>query len=994
VKSRRPGPRLFIFIIVCVLCAFRVRDGGVIRSRPESYYVYRIRFEYFGMDAPEMEKLIAAPLEERLSALGNIAEIRSVCEYALAETTVFFNRESARGLGNLLSRGDSEKKNIYLALRDTVDSLYRELPRAVQRPRIYETSGGRRPFFSAALQAEPGEDLNQLRGYLEHSLKKELESLEGVGEVTISGGSNTEVHIAFDPDKGARTGLDPGALGAIVQDANVLSPGGLYRGEEADVNLHIKTRIGDLEEIRRLPVKAGEEISTLDYFADIGFALREQREIFTLNGEECVGLSIMAVPGANLMALSRQCGEILNTAKPSGSPAGVGEPAEEPGPPRSPSWQILRDEGKLMAEMIRNIAAALVQSFIAVMIIIPLFFKSPRIILLIILFLPVNVLWSLALLRILGIGVDQYLLSGISISLGLVIDPLLVIAGKIGRVKSVSRGITASTFTTLLVIVPLCFLDSIVPGIRNTALAIIAMVANSLVLGLVFFPGFIGPSVEGEGTAKAGAGLFRRIRRLWLRLGYFSSSAALSRRRISRGIYFSLAVLAFVLFFSAGKNLNLEFRLPLLYASVEFENGRSNASVHRDLEALGGALRDIPGLNFVGLECRNGTGEFEIGFDEELIGRKELAARISALAPLAGEGFLYVPDAGAGFRSGLYELEVTALAAEADQSRELARAGAAALGKLGGVVQTVLNFKEPAALIALRPRREILAKAGLSIQELGSSLHWLLYGPVTGKWLRGDWETDIRVMGKNLAGGGRGLMANLSLPSPAGPLRLESAAALEELPGPGTLYRRDGRRVSYFTVHINAGSAGEAAELVRKSLEGEREAGSGFLLSREFELLEGRYLRVFLVFMGSLAGIFLVLLGMTEKWSSALRISSIIPVSCALPLAVKALCRAPLEMGDAAALVVIAGLSVNNGVFIEESRFTLARFKIRDKLIPILATSLTGITGAVPLALLGGEGFSSALSRSILWGICGSLLASLFLFPALYAPPRSPPGRT
>jgi HAE1 family hydrophobic/amphiphilic exporter-1 len=1006
--GRRPSPRVFIFAITLILCAFCIRGGGVIRSRPESYYVYRIRFEYFGMDAPGMEKLVAIPLEESVSALGNIAEIRTVCEYALAETTVFFNRESAGGLGGLL--GSGEKKKIYLALRDTVDSLYRELPRAVQRPRIYESSGGRRPFFSAAARARGG-DLNRLRNYLEHTLKKELENLEGVGEVTVSGGSATEVHIEFDPGRGARIGLDPAALGSIVQDANVMSPGGTYHGKEADIPLRVKTRIDNLDEIKKLPVKAGEEISALEYFADIGFAPREQREIFTLDGEECVGLSIMAVPGANLMALSRQCSEILRAAKLPGSaepPGTAGTPDAEPSGAAEGDaldWRILRDEGEVMAEMIRGMTAALIQSFIAVMIIIPFFLRDPRAILLVILFLPVNVLWSLALLRILGFGVDQYLLSGVSISLGLVIDPLLVIACKRGRVKSLSRGITASAFTTLLVIVPLCFLDGIVPGIKNTALAIIAMVGSSLVLGLVFFAGFLDPPVpprppdppglpEGGGLkgGRKRAGLFRRFQRGWIRLGYLSCSFALSRRRISLGLYFGLFLLAFFLFFISGKNLNLEFRLPLLYASVEFENGKSNAAVHRDLEAFDRALRRIGGLRFVGLECRNGTGEFEIGFDGGTITREELAERISALAPLAGEGFLYVPDAGAGFSSGFYEVEVTALSADAEATRELAKEGAAIAGRLPGVAQTVLNFKEPAALIALRPDRDSLARSGLSIQELGSSLHWFLYGPVIGKWLRGNWETDIRVMGKDLAKGGRSRIVNLALPSPSGPLRLENSGLIEELPGSGAIYRRDGRRVSYFTVHISAGSAGEVAELLKKNLNAGQESGSGFLLSREFELLDSRYFLVFLVFMGSFAGVFLVLLGMTENWKSALRISSIIPVSCALPLLVKALCRAPLEMGDAVALVVITGLAVNNAVFIEESRFQAIRFKIRDKVIPILATSLTGITGAIPLALLGGEDFSASLSRSVLWGIAGSLFASLFLFPALYPKP-GPPGR-
>jgi HAE1 family hydrophobic/amphiphilic exporter-1 len=946
-------------------------------SPPESKWVYRIRFEYFGMDAGGMEKLIAQPLEEGISAMGGVEEIRSVCDYSLVETTAVFSRNTRRGLRGLLEPGDSEKKKIYLALRDTVDSLYHELPGAVQKPRIYESGGGRRPFLSAAILGEKGESPGRLRNYAEHSLKAELENLEGVAEVKATGGSLTEVHIEFDPDRGAETGLDPGALGNLVQDANVLSPGGIYRGE-SEKRIQFKTRIRDLGEIKKLPVKAGEEIASLEYFARIGFAPREQREFFTLDGEECAGISVTAVPGTNLIALSRRCGEILKKAK----------------------LRILRDEGEVQAEMLRAMALALVQSFAAVIVIIPFFFSSLRAIFLIIIFLPVCVVWSLGFLRILNAGIDQYILSGLSISLGLVIDPWLVIASRPDKVKQLSRGIAASTFTTMLVIFPLCFLDSIAPGIQRTAMAIMVMTALSLVLGLFFFSPFLGTEKEAikgraphrapppAGVLRLYLSLFRRFRRLYLRLGYFA--AARARGRGAGFLYAALGLSAFVLFFSLGKNLNLQFRLPILYASAEFESGKSAAAVRRDLEELGRKIRTEEGVRFVGLECRNGAGEFEVGFDEKIISRARLADRILSLAPLLGDGFLYVPDAESDYRSGLYEVEIAALDADG-RSRELAREGAEIAGNLEGVVQTVLNFKDPAPVIGFTPDRELLAKAGFRIRDLGSSLRWLLFGPVIGKWPEKDGELDIRIMGRDLAAGSRKDLANLSLPSSSGPVRLETLGALEELPGEGTIYRQDGRRVSYFTVHLRAGSASEAAGLLRKNLNRHRERGSGFLLPRELESLDNRYFLIFLVFMGSFAGIFLVLLGMTEKWTSALRISSIIPVSCALPLLVKFFSRGPLEMGDAAALVAIAGLSVNNGVFLEESPLGSARFKIRDKIQSILATSLTGIAGAVPLALLGGETFSAALSRSILWGAAGSLAASLFLFPALYPASRTGP---
>jgi multidrug efflux pump subunit AcrB len=220
-------------------------------------------------------------------------------------------------------------------------------------------------------------------------------------------------------------------------------------------------------------------------------------------------------------------------------------------------------------------------------------------------------------------------------------------------------------------------------------------------------------------------------------------------------------------------------------------------------------------------------------------------------------------------------------------------------------------------------------------------------------------------------------------------LRLETLGSLEETPGTGKIYRRDGRRAAYFTVHLKASSSSSAVRAARAILAesaGTRPAGKGYgyLFSRDLELLETQYRILFFAFLGSGAGIFLVLLCLTENCGSALRIASIIPVSCAVPLLVKFLCGKPLEMGDMAALMVISGLSVNNAIYIEGARRGAIHFRVREKIQSILTTSLTGIAGAVPLALAGGEGFPAALARGILWGTAGALAATLLLFPALY----------
>ncbi|MDR3191873.1 MAG: efflux RND transporter permease subunit [Treponema sp.] len=1024
-KKRLPGFRLprpaapvFAFVMVSVLCVYILRQEELGEAGEGRYRVYSVRFEYFGMDETEIERLITIPLEEKISGLGDIYEIRSVSEYGKSVSSVYFDRKA-------------DGKRLYLALRDAVDALYSTLPGAVQKPRIFSAESGKRSFLSAAVFA-PG-DLNRARAYAEDRLKRELENLDGIAEVIVSGGTQREILIEFDPEKTAARGINPAVLGGVVQDANILSPGGTIYGKERNRTVGFRTRLGTpaagtpqggaasdpsgdtgdafedafLGELEKLPVKAGETLNTLDYFARIGIQPRERREILRINGEECVGVDIVAASSADIIALSRKCGKILEGPVETGTGTGEG------GTP-AVSVTILRDTGRFFESAIRGVRKAILQSVLAVLLIIPLFFGRPRTLALILLFIGADILWSFAVLHIISVKPDENLLSGISISLGLIVDPCLVMASLAERENNPLRyraavpgllwEIAASTLTTFLVILPLCFLDSIVPGIRKVALAIMAMLCNSLVLSVFFFAGFL---FQEQGEPLLPPGFFRRTRRLYTRLSWGCCLFSLGRRRTMAGIYAGLAALSPVLFFVSGKNVGLDVQDQVLYGSVEYESEKSGESVDRDLEDLSDLIREKEGVRYVRLESRKGPGELEIGFDEKKSGRADLAAAVAALAPRVGNGFLYVPDAeGAKAGGGRYpggprvrEIEVAAVGDDAGICREMAKKGARAMQTIPGYVQAVLNFKEAEGVVELVPHRDSLARSGLTVRDMARDLRWTVFGPVIDKRVQGGRETDIRLVGSGTRNGSLSRIANLPVSSPAGAVRLETLGSLRERPGTGKIYRRDGRRAAYFTVHLRAPSSSQAAGAVKRALAESAETGSGgtdgieparkgygYLLSRDLELLEAQYGTLFFAFLGSGGGIFLVLLCLTEKWRSAVRIASIIPVSCAVPLLVRFLSGKPLEMGDMAALVVISGLSVNNAIYIEGARLRAVHFRVREKIQSILTTSLTGIAGAAPLALMGGEGFPAALSRGILWGTLGSLAAAILLFPALCGP--------
>jgi HAE1 family hydrophobic/amphiphilic exporter-1 len=449
------------------------------------------------------------------------------------------------------------------------------------------------------------------------------------------------------------------------------------------------------------------------------------------------------------------------------------------------------------------------------------------------------------------------------------------------------------------------------------------------------------------------------------------------------GIYSFLGILTFILFFILGKNINFGIQDAVIFAAAEFEPERTSASIDNELSVFMANISAIPEVTFLRSEARNGTAEFDIGFDEKRTNRRLIADKIHSFSSLVYSGFLYVPDAG-GRNARVHEIEIAVVGDDSEKCRSFARLGASAINNYPNTIQTVLNFKEPEKIIQFLPNRDVLARSNISVQTVASTLRWTLFGPVVDKWIQENSEIDVRVAGRGYKNTNLTHVSNLHIPSPAGGIRLETLGSLNQTEGTGKINRRDGRRAAYFTVHISSGSSRQAVSQVKNILNNiELEKGYGFLLPRELEQLNREYYILFMAFAGSIIGILLLLTALTEKFTLSLLITSIIPVSCALPLLIKFITRTPLEMGDITGLVLISGLSVNNAIFISGSHKSLIPFRIREKIQSILVTSLTNMAASVPLIIMAKNNFSAALASSIFWGTIGSLLVTLFLFPAV-----------
>ncbi|MDR3312133.1 MAG: efflux RND transporter permease subunit, partial [Spirochaetaceae bacterium] len=959
----RPVLCVCVFLAISVLLGFAAAGLKIGRTADSRFLNYSVRFEHYGTDAADLERTIVIPLEERLAGMAGLAELTSTCEYGKSWINAAFDPTV-------------NPRHTYLTMRDSVDSLYRTLPGTVQKPRIYSSSTTSKPVFSAAAFTDTGlsppgtplKAVDVLRSHLEREVKRKLEAIDGVAEVILAGGHPEEILVELNPGRLAAGGLKADAVAQVIRDANVTAPGAVIRreGGSGGTNLVFNTRLASLEEIRALPVVLTEgKVTNLASLATVSRKHRaNDGELVNINGRECVILHVKPASGGNVLAMCQDIRSVL--AEPRTFPV---------------TWQVLSDDGAFLTGLLRGLFAAISQSFVLVVVIIPLFFRSRRVLLVTAMLLPVSVFWCFALLALTGFPLDQNGLSGVSIALGLVADGALVIAETAEASPSrdaflrANQGtvpsLTAAAGTTVLALAPLFFLEAVVPGVRSIAVTIAFMVAASLALSLTFLPCFLrgiwrGTPISGRspGSWVLPERFFRRVERTYIRLAYCGVGLGVRHRLPARFLYAALAAEPLVIFALAGKDVTLDARAAVLPAYVEFDSDLSPEAVDRHSAELAAAVRAIPGVTYASAESRKGALELAIGFSEAAVSRADLARRVDALANHCGPGFLYVPDAAHREKGRVLPVEIAILGDENEVCRQKAREAAAILGKLPQTAQVVLNFKDPETVYAFAPHRDLLAAGGLTVYSVAESLRWMLFGPVADKWMESGGEVDIRVAGAGNTAATIATVEAQGIPTSGGAVRLAALGRLTRERAPGKIYRKDARRAAYLTAHLWSpgllgGGADKTVALVRKTLSdaGIGGPGYGISLSRELEELQAGYRRLFLAVVAGVALMLLLLTAMTEDFRASVAIVSIIPVSAALPLAAAVFSGRALGMGDVVGMVVLGGVAVNNAIYISRSNRAGARGRVREKLQSILVTSLTTIAGAIPLALFGAAEF-------------------------------------
>jgi multidrug efflux pump subunit AcrB len=965
---------LLIVLILSGTILSRARLGP---SGEESGAAFSVIVEHFGVDAPEIERTITRPLEDALGTLPGLKSLRSLSDYGSSRVTVFM-------------RPGAPARETYLQLRDSVDRIYGQLPGSVQRPRILSSGEEGRPVFIASVRS-PSMTVTDLATLLEKELKPALETIEGAGEVEVGGGAPREIHVVLDEERASRAGLDAAQVARAIQSNELLAPLGHVRADGSELAVVLSGRLGSLEALRALRVSPTATAPTLGAVARVEVAPRERDEISRVDGAENAVVAVKSSGGANLIELSRAIrAESALWEK------------------RGLQFGVILDTGAELEKSLASILEAILFAIVVSAITLPLFVSGARRVIALSLSIPVIGCASAAAICAAGFSLDTYILSGLAIGIGTMIDTGIIIAGRaqpgierelyFAEAERIVPALLSSALTALIVLVPLIALDFGGGGIRRVSLALAALMGIAFVLSCLFIPPYAvarrprqaatprAPLLKGPaGTAVANARSLART----VAERIVTACATRIVGPLAGGA--ALAAIGIWAVASIGIDLEPPPQTDSIPVHLECETGASIESVDGRAASFAARLRSMRGITVVQSTARRGSAEMEVGFNPALTSREKLAAAIRDEGRSVPGGFAYLPE-GAGAVERSLEIAITG----DDDATLKGYAGRAAqlLGQQSMVREVVLNFKEPADSYVFKIDPGRAAAVGASAEAVTGTLRWHLYGPVALKWIGEERETDLRVMG--IRARAPSLRQLAMVPVPLGNGRSVPVAAtggFTTVREGGKLYRLNRQRAVYLTAHVQAGDIRRIVRNIERTL-GTLTVAPGYAFDVGRDLVEQaeRFQTLWLTFGLCILLIYLVLGVLTESFLWPLVILAVLPASITLPLIIMRLSGERLVVPVLIGLIVLSGMAVNNSILIVDAyrsrrgRGSEAVTKaVLSRLSALTATSAVTVLGHLPLLFAAGEGaaFMRSLAFVIIWGIVGSYLATILLVPAL-----------
>ncbi|MBN1308107.1 MAG: efflux RND transporter permease subunit, partial [Chitinispirillaceae bacterium] len=433
--------------------------------------------QYEGVAPEEIERMVTVPLEGVIASVNRVKKVSSQSLEGYSSISVEFE------WGTNLDYAAQD-------IKDNIDQIKPYLPEGIKEPMVFKFNMSQMPVLMVGVTGI--EDAYKLKKLLEDNVRERLQRLDGVAQVLVYGGKQREITIACDPVRLRAKGQNIEAINNMLYTQNLNTPAGYLTKSNTDYLLRAMGEFRSIDDIRNIIIGVAPDNRTpvrLYEVAEVRDTYKEKRSLIRINGKESVFLIMMKQSGANTLNVSRKLVKEMEAVR-------TIYPQLE--------FYTFWDQGKPVARVTGSTTRDIVIGYVFVIFILLIFLGNLRPTLIIAIAVPLSIITTFIVLYLTGFTLNLMTLGGLALGVGRLVDDAVVVIENIYRhlengeppveaarkgASEVSMAISASTFTTIIVFLPLTFSQGIAQQLtRGFSLTIAFTLLASLFVAFTIVP--------------------------------------------------------------------------------------------------------------------------------------------------------------------------------------------------------------------------------------------------------------------------------------------------------------------------------------------------------------------------------------------------------------------------------------------------------------------------------------------------------------------------
>lgn len=1013
---KRPVFATMLVMALVVVGGFSFFSLGVDRFPKIDFPIVSVVTVNVGASPQEIETEITNRIEGAVNSVSGIDTLTSTSVEGISTVVVQFD------LSKDVDVGAQE-------VRDKIETIIAQLPETAEKPVVQKIDPDASPIIFYSISSDM--DIRDLTELVRKQLKERLETINGVGQVSIYGGRTREIHIFLNPDRLRSYNLSVAQISNAIATQNSELPGGNIDQGQNQVTVRTMGRVTDPEKfadivvanLNGFPVK----IKDIGHVEDGGV---EPKSASSVNGKPAVVLAVTKQSGTNTVAIVNSVKERMAEITPT-LPQGL-------------DIRLVRDQSEFINASVHAIEEHLILGSIFASIIVFVFLWNFRATIISSLAIPTSIIATFALMVLMGYTLNQMTMLSLTLMVGIVIDDAIVVLENIFRyieekgmspfeaaiegTKDVGLAVFATTLSLLAVFVPVGFMDGVVGRfMASFGLTSAAAIAVSLLVSFTLTPMLASrwikkedfdhhkkPAEETENgevnheshDSKA-TGWYAPVDKTYKWLLEFS----MAHRWLIVVISVAFMVSIPFLFMAVGMDFLPEDDESQFQVQMRAPEGTTLAATQSVMDRIAGDLQTLPGVE---------TAMVIAGFgSKQVVNNGTIFVRLTPANTREKSQTALINDARKMLQAYPDELKIAvgpvpAIGGGGSNATIQYVIGGPDLDKLQEYSSAVIEKmkKDPnmtdvdSSLIPGKPEVRVIidrtkaADLGVNLASVTQTLNTLLAGQKITTFNAGVDQFDVVLRAEGTFRRDIQTLKQFTVPTNnGGTISLDNLVKLEEGSGPASIDRLSRQRqVTFFANVAPGGSQSVAIASLQKYIDelnmepGYSQQATG--QSRELAKAATAFAIAILL---TIIFMYMILAANFESFIHPITIMITLPLSLPFALFSTLIAGQSLNIFSLLGVLLLFGivkknaiLQIDHTIHLREqgmNRYDAIIQANRDRLRPILMTTLALIAGMIPLILSSGPGSGTNRSIGVLvvggQGLC--LLLTLLAVPVFYS---------